>query len=138
MLAYLVPFFGLKALENSGSGALAESAASQDFGGLGEVALLGSARTSAYCTRSIVGGMGALAAVDVRAEGALVRHAPEFAPAGTNVDFAAVTGPRELAIRTYERGVEDETAACGTGSIAAAGAAWRSRARRRRTRGGQP
>lgn len=72
---------------------------------------------------AFVGGMGALAAVDVRAEGALVRNAPEFAPDGTNVDFAAVTGPHELSIRTYERGVEAETAACGTGSIAAAVAA---------------
>lgn len=72
---------------------------------------------------AFVGGLGALAAVDVGAEGALVRRAPEFAPDGTNVDFAAVIGPHELAIRTYERGVEAETAACGTGSIAAAVAA---------------
>ena len=64
-----------------------------------------------------------LAAVDVAAEGAAVRYAPEFAPAGTNVDFAQVLGPHALAIRTYERGVEAETAACGTGAIAAAVAA---------------
>jgi len=64
-----------------------------------------------------------LAAVDVAAEGAAVRYAPEFAPAGTNVDFARVLGPHALAIRTYERGVEAETAACGTGAIAAAVAA---------------
>ncbi len=64
-----------------------------------------------------------LAAVDVAAEGAAVRHAPEFAPAGTNVDFARVLGPHALAIRTFERGVEAETAACGTGAIAAAVAA---------------
>ena len=67
--------------------------------------------------------VGDLDAVDVAAEGAAVRFAPEFAPAGTNVDFARVLGPHELAIRTYERGVEAETAACGTGSIAAAVAA---------------
>ena len=63
------------------------------------------------------------AAIDVAAEGAAVRYAPEFAPAGTNVDFAQVVGPHALALRTYERGVEAETAACGTGSIAAAVAA---------------
>lgn len=64
-----------------------------------------------------------LDAVDVRREGALVRHSAAFAPAGTNVDFARVDGPRALSVRTYERGVEDETAACGTGSVAAAVAA---------------
>ena len=64
-----------------------------------------------------------LDAADGRREGALVRHSAAFAPAGTNVDFARVDGPRALSVRTYERGVEDETAACGTGSVAAAVAA---------------
>ena len=62
-------------------------------------------------------------ALDVVAEGRAVRHAREFAPAGTNADFARVDGPAELSLRTYERGVEDETGACGTGAIAAAVAA---------------
>ncbi len=49
-----------------------------------------------------------------------IRYHPKFAPAGTNVDFAQVTGPRALRMRTYERGVEDETLACGTGATASA------------------
>jgi len=61
-----------------------------------------------------------LAAVDVRADGAALRHHPHFAPAGTNVNFALIEGPSLLAIRTYERGVEDETLACGTGVVAVA------------------
>lgn len=52
--------------------------------------------------------------------GRMVRNHALFAPAGTNADFIRVTGPASLEIRTYERGVEGETLACGTGAIAAA------------------
>ena len=52
--------------------------------------------------------------------GRIVRNHGEFAPQGTNVNFFQVTGPRRIAVRTYERGVEAETMACGTGSVATA------------------
>jgi len=62
----------------------------------------------------------ALDSLDVRAIGGAVRHHPAFAPEGTNVDFMAITGPQALRVRTYERGVEAETPACGTGITACA------------------
>lgn len=52
--------------------------------------------------------------------GRLFRFHPHFQPAGTNVNFAWVQDTGHMAIRTYERGVEAETLACGTGSIASA------------------
>jgi diaminopimelate epimerase len=43
-----------------------------------------------------------------------------FAPRGANANFSEERGPHTIAIRTYERGVEDETLACGTGVVASA------------------
>jgi diaminopimelate epimerase len=57
---------------------------------------------------------------DVVRIGREIRHHQAFAPSGTNVDFVTVGGEGHLGIRTYERGVEAETWACGTGSVAAA------------------
>lgn len=56
----------------------------------------------------------------VKEEGREIRNNPLFLPSGTNANFMKVAGPDELEIRTYERGVEDETLACGTGAIACA------------------
>ncbi len=57
---------------------------------------------------------------DVFRVGRHLRRHSEFAPAGANVNFVRVSDPYNIAIRTYERGVENETLACGTGSIASA------------------
>ena len=61
-----------------------------------------------------------LAKTDVEGEGRRIRTSPEFAPDGTNVDFVVYRQPNRLAMRTYERGVEAETGACGTGAVASA------------------
>lgn len=61
-----------------------------------------------------------LEAVALRKVGAALRFHQHFAPKGTNVNFMQVLAPGSLAIRTYERGVEDETLACGTGMVATA------------------
>jgi len=57
---------------------------------------------------------------DVQRDGAAIRHHKMFSPNGTNVNFIERHGPNKIAIRTYERGVEDETLACGTGIVASA------------------
>ena len=61
-----------------------------------------------------------LETVDIVKDGSALRHHEGFAPKGTNANFVQVLAPSRIAIRTYERGVEDETLACGTGVCAAA------------------
>ena len=58
--------------------------------------------------------------VNVKDLGAHLRNHKEFAPEGTNADFVKVIDSHNIKIRTYERGVEDETLACGTGAVASA------------------
>jgi diaminopimelate epimerase len=58
--------------------------------------------------------------VDVRRLGSAIRRHDLFSPKGANVNFLQERGERQISIRTYERGVEDETLACGTGVVASA------------------
>jgi len=61
-----------------------------------------------------------VAAIDLAAFAPPLRAHPALGEAGANVDVASVTGPRRVRLRTFERGVEGETLACGTGAAATA------------------
>ncbi|MEW6439649.1 MAG: diaminopimelate epimerase [bacterium] len=58
--------------------------------------------------------------VEVDVLGREIRYHPMFAPAGTNVNFIRKLREAKIEVRTFERGVEGETQACGTGAVAAA------------------
>jgi len=62
----------------------------------------------------------ALENINVSKIGNIIRHHRKFKPRGTNVNFVEQVRKNLVHVRTYERGVEDETKACGTGSVAAA------------------
>jgi diaminopimelate epimerase len=68
----------------------------------------------------VVVGVKGLSNYPVIEQGRAIRYHSLFAPEGSNANFMSMTGPDQLDIRTYERGVEDETLACGTGAIACA------------------
>lgn len=63
-------------------------------------------------------------AVDVETEGRAARLDPVFAPVGANANFVSVDADGTLRVRTFEKGVEGETLACGTGITASALAAY--------------
>lgn len=61
-----------------------------------------------------------LDAIDVESIGRALRFSHRFAPHGANINFVLQEADRSLSVRTYERGVERETLACGTGAAASA------------------
>lgn len=56
--------------------------------------------------------------IDLMNEGAVLRHHPSFQPKGTNVNFASLQSDGSIRVRTFERGLEGESIACGTGAVA--------------------
>lgn len=71
-------------------------------------------------TEHIVAFVDDLDSVDVASIGPVIRSDERLAPRGANVNFVEVVGADVLRVRTYEKGVEEETPACGTGAVAAA------------------
>ena len=95
----------------------------KDFEADVEVSLTGAVVAGSYVDSGVphfVVPVRAIEEVNVRELGSTLRHHERFAPRGANVNFLEQRGANEIAIRTYERGVEDETLACGTGVVASA------------------
>lgn len=95
----------------------------KDFEADVEVTVLGALVQGTYMDSGVphfVVPVPAIEDVSVRQLGSALRHHERFAPRGANVNFLEERGPGAIAIRTYERGVEDETLACGTGVVASA------------------
>ena len=95
----------------------------QDFQPDVEVFVLGAHVRGSYIDSGVphvVVPVPAIDDIDVRQLGAAIRQHERFAPRGANVNFLEERGQGSIAIRTYERGVEDETLACGTGVVASA------------------
>ncbi len=61
-----------------------------------------------------------LSSFDVKNQGAAIRYSDLYGKAGSNVNFVQPLGKNHFRLRTYERGVEDETLSCGTGATATA------------------
>lgn len=61
-----------------------------------------------------------VAEMDVKTNGSIIRHSKEFEKDGINVNFVETLDDDRIYVRTYERGVEDETLSCGTGVTASA------------------
>ena len=65
-----------------------------------------------------------ISGVNLMTQGRKLRYLDKFSPKGVNVNFAQLSDYEQISMRTYERGVEEETLACGTGAVAVAVAAY--------------
>ncbi len=101
----------------------------KDIASRGELTFAGESREVFYADTGVphaVVFVDDLKAVDVREWGRAIRSHEAFQPEGANVDFVKIEESGSISVRTYERGVEDETLACGTGAVASAlVSAWR-------------